>query len=151
MVFICISLMVRDVEQVFIYLLVIHKSSLAKHLFSSFAHKKKNNFIYFWLNWVFIALLRLPLVVASEGPSRLGARALVFAAPKLSSRGLWALECGTGSCGTQALLLCGMWNLPRPGTEPMSPALAGRFLSTTPLGKSLRYCFKTLNLKKKII
>ena len=40
-VLICISLMVRDVERVFIYLLVIHKSSLEKHLFSSFAHKKK--------------------------------------------------------------------------------------------------------------
>ena len=62
---------------------------------------------------------------------------------------LKALGRGPVVCGTQALLLCGMWNLPRPGTEPMSPALAGRFLSTIPLGKSLRYCFKTLNLKKK--
>ena len=30
----------------------------------------------------------------------------------------------------------GMWNLPGPGIEPMSPALAGRFLSTAPPGKS---------------
>ena len=29
-----------------------------------------------------------------------------------------------------SLLLCGMWNLPRSGTEPMSPALAGRFFTT---------------------
>ena len=29
-----------------------------------------------------------------------------------------------------------MWNLPRPGIEPMSPALAGGFLSTVPPGKS---------------
>ena len=29
-----------------------------------------------------------------------------------------------------------MWDLPRPGLEPMSPALAGRFLTTEPPGKS---------------
>ena len=33
----------------------------------------------------------------------------------------------------RAWLLCGMWNLPGPGTEPMSPALAGGFLTTGPL------------------
>ena len=30
-----------------------------------------------------------------------------------------------------------MWNLSRPGIKPMSPALAGGFLSTVPPGKSL--------------
>ena len=30
-----------------------------------------------------------------------------------------------------------MWDLPGPGPEPMSPALAGRFLTTAPPGKSL--------------
>ena len=29
-----------------------------------------------------------------------------------------------------------MWNLPRPGIESMSPALAGGFLTTRPPGKS---------------
>ena len=29
-----------------------------------------------------------------------------------------------------------MWDLPRPGLEPMSPALAGGFLTTAPPGKS---------------
>ena len=29
-----------------------------------------------------------------------------------------------------------MWDVPGPGIEPVSPALAGRFLSTVPLGKS---------------
>ena len=28
-----------------------------------------------------------------------------------------------------------MWNLPRPGLEPVSPALAGRFSTTAPPGK----------------
>ena len=42
---------------------------------------------------------------------------------------------GFSSCGTWAQLLRGMWDLPRPGIEPMSPALAGGFQSTVPPGK----------------
>ena len=30
-----------------------------------------------------------------------------------------------------------MWDLPGPGLEPVSPALAGGFLTTAPPGKSL--------------
>ena len=30
-----------------------------------------------------------------------------------------------------------MWNLPRPGIEPVSLALAGRFLTTGPQGRSI--------------
>ena len=40
------------------------------------------------------------------------------------------------SCGSRAQLLRGMWDLPRPGLEPVSPALAGRFSTTAPPGKS---------------
>ena len=39
------------------------------------------------------------------------------------------------SCGSRAQLLRGMWDLPRPGLEPVSPALAGRFATTAPPGK----------------
>ena len=39
------------------------------------------------------------------------------------------------SCGSRAQLLRGMWDLPRPGLEPVSPALVGRFLTTAPPGK----------------
>ena len=39
------------------------------------------------------------------------------------------------SCGSRAQLLRGIWDLPRPGLEPMSPALAGRFSTTAPPGK----------------
>ena len=56
-----------------------------------------------------------------------------------SSCGVWALECRLNSCGTRAQLLCGMWDLPGPGLEPMSPALAGGFLTTAPPGKSPSY------------
>ena len=45
--------------------------------------------------------------------------------------------CGLSSCGSRAQLLCGMWDLPRPGLEPVSPALAGGFLTTVPPGKPI--------------
>ena len=40
------------------------------------------------------------------------------------------------SGGAWAELPHGMWNLLRPGIEPMSPAVAGRFLTSGPAGKS---------------
>ena len=37
-----------------------------------------------------------------------------------------------------------MWDLPRPGLEPVSPALAGGFLTTTPPGKPNKVCLYSL-------
>ena len=48
----------------------------------------------------------------------------------LSSCGSRALERRLSSCGARASLLRGMWDLPGPGLEPMSPALADGFLTT---------------------
>ncbi|KAJ8797011.1 hypothetical protein J1605_001821 [Eschrichtius robustus] len=42
------------------------------------------------------------------------------------------------NCGSRAQLLRGMWDPPRPGLEPVSPALAGRFSTTAPPGKPLK-------------
>ena len=53
-----------------------------------------------------------------------------------SSCGLRALECRLSSCGARALLLCSMWDLPGPGLEPVSPALAGGFLTAAPPEKT---------------
>ena len=39
------------------------------------------------------------------------------------------------NCGPRAQLLCSMWDPPRPGLEPVSPALAGRPSTTVPPGK----------------
>ena len=39
------------------------------------------------------------------------------------------------NCGSRAQLLRGMWDPPRPGLEPVPPALAGRFSTTAPPGK----------------
>ena len=47
-----------------------------------------------------------------------------------------SLCCGPRALGAWALLLHGMWDLPRPGIEPMSPAWAGGFLTTALPGKS---------------
>ena len=65
----------------------------------------------------------------------LGAQASVVVAHGLSSCGSRALERRLSSCGARALLLRGMWDLPGPGLEPVSPALAGGFLTTVPPGK----------------
>ena len=43
--------------------------------------------------------------------------------------------CRLSSCGSWAQSLRGMWDLPRPGLEPVSPALAGIFSTTAPPGK----------------
>ena len=56
-----------------------------------------------------------------------------------SSCGSLALERRLSSCGAQAQLLRHMWDLPGPGIEPVSPALACGFLTTAPPGKSLNY------------
>ena len=48
---------------------------------------------------------------------------------------------GFSSCGTWAELLHGMWNLPGPRMEPVSPVLAGIFLSIVPQGKSQFFFF----------
>ena len=103
-------------------------------------------FVLFWLHWVFVAARGLSLVVASGGYSLLwcagfslrwllllqstGSRHAGF-----SSCGSRALEHRLSSCGAQAQLPRGMWDLPGPGLEPVSPALAGGFLTTAPPGK----------------
>ena len=73
----------------------------------------------------------------------MGSRSVGF-----SSCGSWALERRLSSCGPQVYLLCGMWDLPGPGIEPVSPTLAGRFLTTVPPGKPGLFVFLILNFSK---
>ena len=42
-------------------------------------------------------------------------------------------------CDTQAQLLRGMWDPPRPGLEPACRALAGRLSTTAPPGKPYHF------------
>ena len=67
-----------------------------------------------------------PLFIAVRGPLTI-ATSLV-AEHSLQRRRL-------SSCGSRAQLLRGMWDLPRPRLEAVSPALAGRLSTTAPPGK----------------
>ena len=69
---------------------------------------------------------RGPLFIVVRGPLTIAAS--LVAEHRLQMRRL-------SSCGSRAQLLCGMWDLPRLGIEPVSPALAGRFSTTAPPGK----------------
>ena len=69
---------------------------------------------------------RGPLFIAVRGPLTIVAS--LVAEHRLQTRRL-------SSCGSRAQLLRGMGDLPRPGLEPVSPALAGRFSTTVSPGK----------------
>ena len=75
---------------------------------------------------------RGPLFIAVRGP--LTVVASPVAEHRLQTRRL-------SSCGSRAQPLRGMWDLPRPGLEPVSPALAGRFSTTAPPGKPRCWSF----------
>ena len=67
-----------------------------------------------------------PLFIAVRGP--LTITASLVAEHRLQTRRL-------SSCGSRAYLLRDMWDPPRLGLEPVSPALAGRLSTTAPPGK----------------
>ena len=67
-----------------------------------------------------------PLFIAVRGPVTVAAS--LVAEHRLQTRRL-------SSCGSRAQPLRGTWDPPRPGLEPMSPALAGRLSTTEPPGK----------------
>ena len=69
---------------------------------------------------------RGPLFITVPGPLTIAASLLVE--HRLQTHRL-------SNCGSWAQLLRGMWDPPRPGLEPVSSALAGRFSTTAPPGK----------------
>ena len=64
-----------------------------------------------------------PLLIAVHGPLTIAAS--LAAEHRLQTHRL-------SNCGSRAQLLCGMWDPPRPGLEPVCPALAGRLPTTAP-------------------
>ena len=110
------------------------------HCFSIFSKKNFFFLFKFYLFILFMAVLGLcfcarafsscskwgPLFIAVRGP-------LAVAASPVAEHRLQT--CRLSNCGSRAQLFCGMWDLPRPGLEPVSPALAGRFSTTAPPGK----------------
>ena len=113
-----------------------HTHSLFQRLFSNeVSFFKKKLFIY-----LFLAVLGLrfcvrafsscgkwgPLFIEVQGPLTIAAS--LVAEHRLQTRRL-------SNCGSRAQLLRSMWNPPRPGLEPVFPALAGRLSTTAPPGK----------------
>ena len=74
-----------------------------------------------------------PLLIAMRGPPTIAAS--LAAEHRLQTRRL-------SNCGSRAQSLRGMWDPPRPGPGPASPALAGRLPTTAPPGKPRFYFFK---------
>ena len=92
-----------------------------------------------------------PLFITVCGPLTIAAS--LVAEHRLQTRRL-------SNCGSRAQSLRGMWDPPRPGLEPVSPALAGRLSITVPPGKPygiffialfLYYCFSKVCKGRKII
>ena len=86
--------------------------------------------MYVWLCWVFVSVRGLSLVVANGGHSSSRCTGLLLSRPLIAKHRLQTRR--LSNCGSQAELLRGMWDLPRPGLEPVSPALAGRLSTTAP-------------------
>ena len=113
------------------------------------------NFIFGCIRYLFFSFLaafglcccaRAFFSCSGQGPLFVAVHGLLIAvaslvaehglqACSLSSCGSQAPECRLSSRGARASLLCGMWDLPGPGLEPVSPVLAGGFLTTAPPGK----------------
>ena len=97
-------------------------------------------FIYLFIYYLFMAVLDLrfcarafsscgkrgPLLIAVCGT--LTVAASLVAEHRLQTRRL-------SNCGSRAHSLRGMWDPPRPGLEPVCPALAGRLSTPAPPGK----------------
>ena len=130
----------------------IVESELSAFMWNKVVHfeivNQKRIFLYkFICLFVYLFMAVLGLHCCTQAFSSCGERGLLFVvacglqARGLSSCGSQALEPRLSSCGARAQLLCGMWDLPGPGLEPMSPALAGGFLTTVPPGKPKKRIF----------
>ena len=133
----------RDVK----YLAFVHsKSFMNKPGYKSRKLSLEPTFFFFLIIYLFIYLFlavlglrfcarafsscgeRGPLFIAVRRPLTITASPV--AEHRLQTRRL-------SNCGSRAQLLRGMWEHPRPGLEPVSPALAGRFPTTAPPGKPM--------------
>ena len=105
-----------------------------------------NLFLYFFLGVLGLRFCarafsscgkRGPLFITVRGPLTIAASPV--AEHRLQTRRL-------SNCGSRAQLLRGMWDPPRPGLKPVSPALAGGLPTTAPPGKPLYIYFLKIYL-----
>ena len=103
---------------------------------------KKKSFVHFWRCWVLAVASGPSPVVVNRGSSLAEVWEFLTAVVSL------VVGCGLHTQGLQSLWHMGFsvlsqklphstWDLPGPGIEPVSPALAGRFPTMAPPGKSL--------------
>ena len=116
--------------------------------FKNISSIRLNCFFVFFLKFIYLFLAAFGLCFCARALSSCGKWGPLFitvCGPLTIAASLVAEHrlqtCRLSSCGSRASLLCGMWDLPRPGLEPMSPALAGRFSTTAPPGKPPIYIF----------
>ena len=127
----------------FFLIIILHVLDACQSVLQKPVFKKT---LDFWLCWVFVAL---------QGLSLVGERGLLSAVAslvELRRQQLWHTDSAGLACGAWQLLLVGlfapgMWNLPTPGIELVSTALVGRFLSSVPPSKPLRFNFKLYEIK----
>ena len=93
----------------------------------------------FWLCCIFVSVRGLSPVAASGGHSSSQCVGLSLSRPLIAEHRLQMHR--LSNCGSRAQLLRGMWDPPRPGLEPVSPALAGRLSTTEPPGKPCSVSF----------
>ena len=108
-----------------------HSSPFA---FRASANANKNH-VAFLINLFIFAVLGLRFCArAFSSCDKRGPLFIAVCGPLTIAASLVA-EHRLGSCGSRAQLLRGMWDPPRPGLEPVSPALAGGLSTTAPPGK----------------
>ena len=156
MVLICFSLMVNDVEHLFMCLHFLF-GKISNQVFCPFLNqilKKVSVFLATlslccWAEFLSARstwglLAGCGVQVSHCGAFSCGAGALGHVG--FSRCSSWVLEHRLNSCGTQAYGIHSIWDLPGSGIESVSLVLAGRFSTTEPPGKPQSGCFVGVEL-----
>ena len=109
-----------------------------KHFLQNFINKSYWLFYFFTYFFVLFILLFYYFIFGCVGSSLWCAGFSLQWLLLLRALGVRAsvvVACGLSNCGARAQLPCSMWDPPRPGLKPLSPALAGRFFTTVLPGK----------------
>ena len=105
-------------------------------------------FIYLLLRWVFLEHAGSLWLWWVEATLRCGEQASQCSGSSVAEHGLQGTDSvvvGYGhGCGVWTRSLRDMWDLPRPGVEPASPALTCGLVTTGPPGQSSQWLLKAI-------